>query len=108
MTRRLLGVLLAVGLVPLAGGASALAGTLADNQGCPQGFEPMMVGVGEADRRIPILIDAGGNDDGIVCARPEGDGIFHDYPGRPDTVYLWKDNAQPDCFLTNNPPPCDG
>jgi hypothetical protein len=75
--------------------APAAAQTPATNNGCPEGWEWMVVGEGEADRRVPWEVDAvenGGNGDGIVCARAMGDGIFHTYPGRPDTVYRWNDN----------------
>jgi hypothetical protein len=52
------------------------------------------VGVGEADRPVPQMVDAEGNQDGIVCARAVGDGRFHNFDGRPDVVYLWDDNTK--------------
>jgi hypothetical protein len=67
----------------------------AENMGCSQGSEWMIVGEGEADRLVPYLVDDpanGGNGDGIVCAHAIGDGKFHTYPDRPDTVYGWEDN----------------
>ncbi|MFZ0627629.1 MAG: hypothetical protein WAN34_14150 [Acidimicrobiia bacterium] len=75
--------------------APASARPPAENNGCPQGFESMVVGEGEADRRVPHEVDSpefGGNGDSIVCARALGQGIYHTYPGRPDTVYRWADN----------------
>jgi hypothetical protein len=67
--------------------------------GCPEGFELISVAQGESEGYpLARLQDEfvgrpPGNHDGYVCRRPVGDGIFHDYPGRPDTVYLWLDNS---------------
>lgn len=89
----LAGVVLATTLLVPA----AAARPPAENGGCPQGFKWIVVGEGEADRRVPREVDDLGNGDGIVCAPAIGDGIFHTYPGRPDTVYRWADNwLEPD------------
>jgi hypothetical protein len=32
--------------------------------------------------------------DGYVCRRALGDGIDQNLPGRPDTIYRWRDNRQ--------------
>jgi hypothetical protein len=74
--------------------ALAIPVASAEQEGCPSGFE--LIGVTEAGDARQVLtaqsVDAAGNNDGFVCRRALGDGIFHDFPGRPDTVYHWQDN----------------
>src|SRR4051794_16168008 len=67
---------------------------------CAEGFELISVAQGESEGYpLARLQDEflgepqPGNHDGYVCRRPLGDGVYHDYPGRPDTVYLWLDNS---------------
>ena len=96
MQRRRLIVLVAAAAMTVLLPASAMGRPPAENMGCPEGHQWMVVGEGEADRPTPYHADDpanGGNGDGIVCARAAGDGFFHDYPGRPDTVYWWSDNC---------------
>jgi hypothetical protein len=76
-----------------AGGASAAA-----NTACPAGFETITVAeaISEGYLTRPFLTDQAGNDDGTVCRRPLGDGIFHLFSNATvDTIYEWVDNATP-------------
>lgn len=93
-TKSILAVLALASAASLAIGATASARPPAESQGCAQGWTALEVGVGEADRPVPQMVDAEGNQDGIVCARAVGDGRFHNFDGRPDVVYLWDDNTK--------------
>jgi hypothetical protein len=72
------------------------AGTSAapPSSGCPQGFEEVAVSQAENEGYVPIprLVDNAGNGNGEVCRRALGDGVFHRFPGRPDTIYQWRDD----------------
>jgi len=97
MPRRILFTLVATMLATSLFAVSAMAQPPAENNGCSQGYQWMEVGVGDADRPTPRIVDDpanGGNGDGIVCARALGDGVFHTFPGRPDTIYKWMDNSR--------------
>ena len=79
----------------IAGGAATTAGAASPlPNGCPSGFELVIVDALEDPRQAALAgqVDANGNNDGYVCRRALGDGIFHTFPGRPDTVYHWADN----------------
>ena len=95
-TRRLLALLLSAAAASLGGGASASAAT--PTNGCPAGFEVISVAQAESEGyRLARVVDESvdkppGNRDGYACRRPLGDGVFHTFPGRPDTVYQWMDN----------------
>jgi hypothetical protein len=100
--RRMMAILAAVGLMAamlafVAPGASAAL----PNNGCPEGFDLISVAQAESEgNRVARIADefAGpppGNHDGYACRRLLGDGIFHQFPGRPDNVYHWMDNMLP-------------
>jgi hypothetical protein len=70
----------------------------AANTACPEGFETITVAeaVSQGYRTVPVWTDEAGNNDGTVCRRPLGDGIFHMFPNATvDTIYYWLDNATP-------------
>ena len=75
---------------------AALAAPLAsaEQEGCPTGYELISVQGFDDPRQVALAgsVDAAGNNDGYICRRPLGDGIFHDFPTRPDTVYHLRDN----------------
>ena len=94
----LVALLLVVATTAFVAGTSASAAT--PTNGCPQAFEFISVAQAESEGYSPTprLTDEAvgaplpGNHDGFVCRRPLGDGVAHDFPGRPDTVYVWLDN----------------
>jgi ABC-type nitrate/sulfonate/bicarbonate transport system substrate-binding protein len=99
MTKRLLLALAAAATAAVAAGnASAETSRTPVANGCPAGFEFILVEQAEAQGYVPIprLVDESGNANGAVCRRALGDGIFHSFPGRPDTVYWWADDDLPD------------
>jgi hypothetical protein len=57
--------------------------------GCPTGFGLISIDAPEDARQAALAgqVDASGNNDGYVCRRALGDGAFHNFPTRPDTVY---------------------
>ena len=82
--------------------ASALAvtgGASADQRGtggCAAGFEyiSLVQVLSEGPRPSAVYADVTGNNDGYVCRRLLGDGVFHLYPGAVnDKIYLWFDNT---------------
>ena len=79
-------------------GISADASGAPPTNGCPEGFELISVAQAESEgyplARVADEFDGNppGNHDGYACRRPVGDGVFHDDPARPDTIYLWFDN----------------
>lgn len=76
------------------GSATTAAAASPLPSGCPTGFELIGIGAPEDPRQAVLAgqVDAGGNNDGYVCRRALGDGAFHNFPTRPDTVYQWADN----------------
>ena len=96
--RRLLAFLLSVTAASLGGATYASAAT--PTNGCPEGFEVISVAQAESEGyRLARVVDESvdqspkpGNRDSYACRRPLGDGVFHDFPGRHDTIYWWMDN----------------
>jgi hypothetical protein len=87
--------LLLASLCVIAGGAATTAGAESPlPNGCPSGYELISVDAVENPLQAVTAerVDTGGNNDGYACRRALGDGIFHTFPGRPDTVYHWADN----------------
>jgi hypothetical protein len=90
-------VLLAVGLlaaVPLPN-AVAKPGT-----GCPAGYQLRTVESLAATGNAPIpgQVDAAGNNDGLVCARPVPDAVCTAMGFDPcpvETIYFFRDNTVP-------------
>ena len=70
----------------------------AANTACPAGFETIAVAdaVAAGYRVAPVVVDARGNGDGVVCRRPLGDGVLNSFPNATvDTIYHWLDNVTP-------------
>jgi hypothetical protein len=87
---------LLLSLTLLIGAPGSVSG--AANEACPDGFQTITVAqaVSEGYRGVPPIVDAAGNGDGIVCRRPLGDGIFHQFPlATVSTIYHWIDNVTP-------------
>ena len=86
-----IGVAGMIGLIPMTTASAVPAG------GCPSGFELRTVESLADTGNVPLpgIIDAVGNGDGYVCARPLPDAvcIAHGYdPCLVETVYEFKDN----------------
>jgi hypothetical protein len=67
---------------------------------CPSsvGFEyiSLVDVLSEGPRPRAILADVTGNNDGYVCRRLLGDGLFHLFPNSVvGEIYFWLDNAEP-------------
>jgi hypothetical protein len=80
-------------LLATAGVASAAA-----NTACPAGFETITVAqaVSAGYLTTPVRLDKNGNNDGTVCRRALGDGVFNVLPNATvDTIYEWMDNSSP-------------
>jgi hypothetical protein len=80
-------------LLATAGGVAA-----APNTGCPAAFEAVAVAqaVSEGYLTTPARKDANGNQDGIVCRVPLGEGVLRSFPNATvDTIYVWLDNSTP-------------
>jgi hypothetical protein len=97
VTKRLLflAVLGSASALAVTGGASANQGGIG---GCSAGFEyiSLVDVLNEGPRPAAIAADQTGNNDGYVCRRVLGDGIFHRYPNSVnDKIYIWLDNAEP-------------
>jgi hypothetical protein len=98
MARRLLALFAA--LMALTFGIAVNASAAPPVDGCPQGWELISVAQAEAEGRPPARVvdefagHPAGNRDGYVCRRALGDGIDQNLPGRPDTIYRWRDNRQ--------------
>jgi hypothetical protein len=78
--------------------ATAAGVMAAANTACPEGFDTITVAqaVSEGYLTSPVRADEAGNNDGTVCRRALGDGIFHIFPNATvDTVHEWADNATP-------------
>jgi hypothetical protein len=87
-------------VVAVGAGAVAIAAPAgaAANTACPEGFEMITVeaAVEQGYRHTPVYLDAAGNNDGIVCRRPVGDGILHIFlAATVDQIYILLDNVTP-------------
>jgi hypothetical protein len=90
-----LAVLVSASALAATGGASANQGGIG---GCSAGFEyiSLVQVLSEGPRPNAILADVTGNNDGYVCRRLLGDGLFQVFPNAVnDKIYYWLDNAEP-------------
>jgi hypothetical protein len=94
MRRVLVCLTLAAGLMVSSGMGAHAAPPPPGNGECPTGFE--RASVAEIDLMyggLPGSVDAVGNQNGFVCRRAVGDGVFHTFPDRVDIVYLFADDT---------------
>jgi hypothetical protein len=87
-------VLLAVGLLAAVSLPTAAAPT---NTGCPAAYELRTVKslAATGNEPAPSLVDAAGNNDGLVCARPLPDVVCPADPCPVETIYVFTDNNVP-------------
>lgn len=79
----------------IAGQASVASAKQEGFGSCPAGYEYVHVDDVPPIYALARFFDEVGNNDGFVCRRPLGDGIYHKVDGRPDTIYHWRDNDRP-------------
>lgn len=87
-------VLLAVGLLAAVSPPTAAAPT---NTGCPPAYELRTVKslAATGNEPAPSLVDAAGNNDGLVCALPLPDAVCPADPCPVETIYKFIDNNVP-------------